>query len=446
MEKEYDLVVIGTGDAGFTVASECREAGWKVAIVDKRPFGGTCALRGCNPKKAMAATAEIAHRFRARKGSGIEGELSLQWHDMVGFSRSLTEPLVTRAENMCREKGIDAFHGVCEFTGRNSLLAAGNLLHANKICIASGAKPRPLGIPGEQYITDTEQLLQTDNLPQSVLFVGGGYISFEFANIIRATGRSVSIIEALPRPLMPFDKELVDMLLRAYKEEGIEVVADMPISSIEKRDDRFLITAGKHDEQFEAQMVIHGAGRVPDYDDLNLEAGGVRVEGKGIIINENLQCISSPDIYVAGDANANSIALTPVAELDGHTVAHNLLHKPARAPNYTAIPSVVFSHPQLASVGLTEKEARRQNASVEVIYRDTSDRHISKRIGINYSAIKMIVQRQSGRLLGAHLLGYNVDEVVNFFTLAIRKNMTEEELKDIVYTFPTLTYDTIHRM
>jgi glutathione reductase (NADPH) len=213
MTKKFDLVVIGTGTAASTVAYRCRSAGWRVAVVDSRPFGGTCALRGCDPKKVLVGGAEVVDWVRRMKGNGIRAEqLQIDWQALMRFKRSFTEPVPKNQEEGFAKDGIVAFHGRARFVGPSSIQVNDNVLEGRYVVIAAGQKPADLRIPGAEHLTTSEQFLELDELPKRILFIGGGYIAFEFAHVAVRAGAQVTIAHRGPRPLTRFDPDLVDHL------------------------------------------------------------------------------------------------------------------------------------------------------------------------------------------------------------------------------------------
>ena len=189
MHKSFDLVVIGTGSAASTVAGQCRAAGWTVAIVDSRPFGGTCELRGCDPKKVLVGTGEVLDWLRRMHGKGVEAEQArVDWPALMRFKRTFTDPVPKSREEGCAAAGIQPFHGRARFAGPNTLSVGADVLEGRHIVVASGARPAPLGIPGEELIAYSEGFLEMETLPRSIVFVGGGYIAFEFAHLASRAG------------------------------------------------------------------------------------------------------------------------------------------------------------------------------------------------------------------------------------------------------------------
>lgn len=442
MNRKFDLVTIGTGSAALTVASACRQAGWQVAIIDSRPFGGTCALRGCDPKKVLVGAGEVIDWATRMKDKGISGNMiRIDWPELMRFKRTFTDPVPKQREEGFAEAGIAAFHGRASFTSSNTIQVGDDVLDGRYTVVAAGAKPARLKIPGEDLLTTSEQFLELDSLPERIAFVGGGYISFEFAHVASCARAQATILGRGRRPLVGFDPELVDLLVAGTRELGVDVQLQTSVDGIEKASGRFVAhtsTDGKRG-QFEADMVVHGAGRVPEIDDLNLSVAGVEWnERQGVKVNEYLQSVSNPAVYAAGDAAASGgLPLTPVAGYEGGIVAANLLKGNHVVPNYHGIPTVVFTVPHLAAVGLQEKEARDRNLRFRANHGNTSGWYSSRRVGEKYSGYKVLVEEDTDRILGAHLLGPNSDELINLFALAIRSGISATALKEMLFAYPT---------
>jgi glutathione reductase (NADPH) len=435
-----DVIVIGTGSAAQTVAYTCREAGWNVAIIDSRPFGGTCQLRGCDPKKVLVGVSELvdwSHRMQAK---GVSAALAINWADLIRFKRTFTDPVPEQNHQSFAQAGILTRHGRAHFVDRTKVEVEGDTLVGRYAVIAAGARRATLAIPGEDELTTSTHFLELDRLPRRIAFVGGGYIAFEFAHIAARAGAQVRVLHRGSRPLQNFDPDLVGMLVEATKELGVEVGLNTKVVAIERQADRLLVHARTptQEQTVEADMAVHAAGRVPEIDDLALEVAGVTRTTAGVAVNDYLQSPSNPAVYAAGDAVASGgFPLTPVAGMQGGIVASNLLEGNHRTPNYAGIPSVVFTTPPLARVGLSEEAAHEQGLRFSVHHGDTSDWYSSRRVALRHTGFKTLVEEGTGRILGAHLLGPHAEEVINLFGLAIRTGIGANDLKDMVYAYPT---------
>ena len=441
MTRQFDVIAIGTGSAASAVASRCREAGWQVAIVDSRPFGGTCALRGCDPKKVLVGAAESVDWTRRMKGKGIQAaNLQIDWPELMRFERSFAEPVPKRREDGFEKAGIAAFHGAARFAAQTTVQVREETLAGRYVVIATGQVPADLEIAGAEHLTISDQFLELDELPRRILFIGGGYIAFEFAHVAAIAGSQVTILHRGSRPLALFDPDLVDQLVERTRELGIDVHLGTEAIGIEKSSARLTVRAvasGKAG-MFQTDMVVHAAGRVPEINDLNLDAAGIEWEKRGVRVNEFLQSVSIPAVYAAGDAAATGGSpLAPVASYEGLIVAANLLKGNHQKPNYLGIPSVVFTVPPLAAVGLSERGAREQNLKFRVKKEMTSAWYSSRRVAETYSGYKVLIEEGTDRILGAHILGSEAGEVINLFALAIRSGMRASDLKHMIFAYPT---------
>jgi glutathione reductase (NADPH) len=441
MTRKFDVIAIGTGSAASAVASRCREAGWQVAIVDSRPFGGTCALRGCDPKKVLVGAAEAIDWTRRMQGKGIQAaKLQIDWPALMRFKRCFTEPVPKRREAGFAQAGIAAFHGQARFAGPTTVEVGEEILEGRYVVIAAGQVARDLQIPGAEHLTTSDQFLELDELPRTILFLGGGYIAFEFAHVAARAGSQVTVLNRGPRPLGLFDPSLVDQLVEQTRELGIDVHLGTEAIGIEKSSAQLTVQglASGRPCTFETEMVVHAAGRVPEIQDLNLDAAGIAWEKRGVRVNEYLQSVSAPAVYAAGDAAATGgPPLAPAAGYEGLIVAANLLKGNHQKPNYLGIPSVVFTIPQLAAVGLSECQARAQNLKFTVKNETTSTWYSSRRVAETYSGYKVLVEKDTDRILGAHILGSEAGEVINLFALAIRSGIHASDLKHTLFAYPT---------
>src|SRR5690348_9215540 len=224
MATTVDVIVIGTGSAAQSVAYKCREAGRSVAVIDSRPFGGTCQLRGCDPKKVLVGVSELVDWSRRMQGKGVSAPgLSVSWPDLIGFKRTFTDPVPEGTERSFAEVGITMRHGRAHFVDRTAVQVGDDTLVGSHVVIATGARHASLGIAGQEYLTTSTQFLELDELPSRIVFVGGGYIGFEFAHIAARAGARVQILHRGSRPLAKFDPDLVSQLVQATRDLGVEV-------------------------------------------------------------------------------------------------------------------------------------------------------------------------------------------------------------------------------
>jgi glutathione reductase (NADPH) len=441
MSGQFDVAIVGTGVAAATIAYDCREAGWQVAVIDSRPFGGTCANRGCDPKKVLVGVADACDWAARMHGHGlISDTLRIDWPALMRFKRTFTDPVPKSREEAFAKAGIAAYHGVARFVSPDTMEVNGSSITAKYFVLASGAAPAKLGIPGEDLLVNSDGFLDLEQLPESLVFIGGGYIAFEFAHLAHRAGARVTILHRGKRPLEPFDPTLVDQLLEHSRNKGIDIQLETPVTAVERTASGYRV----HSPQgsCDAAMAIHAAGRPPQFDPLDLPKGEVQASPRGVRVNSFLQSVSNPRVYAAGDAaDSGGPALTPIARYEGRIVAANLLRGNQRQPDYRGVASTVFSMPPLAMVGFTEDAARRQNLEFDVHQADSSNWYTSRRIAEVCSGCKVLVERSTGRVLGAHLLGEGSEEVINIFALGIRHGLTAAQIKEPLYAYPTRSSD-----
>ena len=435
----FDLVVIGTGTAAQVASARVRKAGRSVAIIDRLPFGGTCALRGCDPKKMLLSGAEVidaAHRMRSH---GVTGEVQIDWKNLVAFRRTFTDPIPEKRERSFEEQGIRAFHGAARFVAPDAVQVDGQVLRGRHLLIASGAHPIPLTFPGSEHLTTSDAFMELERLPERILMVGGGYIAAEFSHIATHAGAKVTVLQRGDRMLPAFDPDLVSWLMEKFRQIGVDVRTGHTVESIERSNDGYRVHAQTKAGvmSVEADLVVHAAGRVPALEDLDLSAGNVAIDRDRLRLNQFLQNTSNPIVYAAGDAAAKGPPLTPVSSHEGTIVARNILDGNREVPDYRGVPSVAFTLPPIASVGLSEEAARKNGFKVRTKSALEPNWFTARRAGETVYGYKTIVEEDSGIILGAHLVGPHVDEVINLFGFAIRHGLTARDLKSAIFAYPT---------
>jgi glutathione reductase (NADPH) len=438
--KTYDLVIIGSGTAARVAGSRMRAAGWSVALVDQRPFGGTCALRGCDPKKMLISGAEAIDAQSRMRGHGVVGEAQIDWRSLIRFKRSFTDEVPRNRERDFAESGIAAFHGRARFAGPDSVVVEGHQeLKGRNILIAVGARPVSLKIPGQEHAMTSEQFLELDTLPARVALVGGGYIAAEFSHVAARSGARVTVLQRVERMLPGFDPDLVGWLMEKFGELGIDVRLRSEVEQIDKRADGFIVTATTNGQRQKvaADLVVHAAGREPDLEALDLAAGSVATENGRVKLNEFLQSVSNPRVYAAGDAAGSGPALTPVSGHDGGVVARNLLDGNRHRPDYRGVPSVAFTIPPIAAVGLSEAEARTKRLKFRMHSKKVADWYTALRLNESVYGFKTLIEEGTDRILGAHLVGPHAEEVINLFGVAIRHGLTAKDLNTTMFAYPT---------
>jgi len=444
--QKYDFLAIGSGVAGSTAVIECARNGLKSAIIDNKPYGGTCPLRGSDPKKILLGAAELYDWFSRMKDTGIiNGDIRIDWHNLIQYKCSYTNNIPMKVEQSMKKMSIDSLSGNAEFADENTIKIGEKFYTADNILVASGSVPTKLPFEGAELMSSSDDFLCLETLPDKVIFVGGGFISMEFAQAAARAGAESIIVHSGERILQSFDKELVGLLDKAAQNSGINIIVNNRVSKIETDGDKLIAHLSNSEETIRADMIVHGAGRMANVYNMNLENGNVAYDVAGIKVNEFMQNTSNPYVYAAGDVtDSKGPYLATVAAMEGRIAAENIINGNKKNPTYENIPSVVFTIPTLASVGMQEEDAEKSGIKYNSRFQETSDWFTSYRIGEKYSGYKIITDENNTKILGAHLLGPSSEDVINLFTFAINRGITPEEMRNMVYSYPTASSDIVY--
>jgi glutathione reductase (NADPH) len=448
----WDVLVVGSGTGGQTAAFELRKAGLKVAVCEKsdRP-GGTCALSGCQAKKWFYEAVETVARSRGLKGRGIVDPAVAKWSDIRAQKNQFTSRVPENTMEAFRDAGIGFMRGRASFRAPDAMEVDGESISARYYILATGAVPMSLPIQGGENLITSDEFLELERLPESILFVGGGFISFEFAHFAARLGPKnirIRIFEVGDRPLGPFDAEMVELLVEASKEEEIEVSTNAQITSIDRNESGFMVQTGDG-KSFAADLVVHGAGRSPDIEELNLRAGEITYSAQGITVDSRM-CTSNPQVFAIGDCAA-TIQLARVADMEGHVAARNILAELNNAQgatiDYDTVPSLLFTYPQYGMLGKSESTLLQQNIPYRKAFAKNLKWPTYRRVGLKHAAYKILVGADN-RLLGAHILSDNASGLVNALKQAMLNDTTVEELyrQSIMSPYPTRESDLIYML
>ena len=451
MVKSYDVVVVGSGSGGQTAAYTLMEYGLSVAVVENSPTpGGICALAGCQAKKWFYEATETMARARHLEGKGLIRTPELDWSRIRDQKRAFTEPIPDATRSGLKGSGIDFIAGTAAFKDPTTLVVNGESVQGKYVVLATGASPMVLPFSGVEHLITSSDFLELDRLPPRIVFVGGGFISFEFAHFAARLGpaKQVTILEALSRPLGPFDAEMVEQLMAASRDEGIEIHTDVDLTEVEKNNNGFVVRT-RSGETFEADLVVHGAGRVPAIEGLQLETGQVDYSRRGITVNNEMRT-SNPRVFAVGDCAA-TIQLARVADYEAYVAVKNILAEveggPGAAVDYQAVPAILFTYPQYAMVGATEDRLKAEG----IRYYKNADRNLSwptyRRIGMPHAAFKVLVDNDN-RVLGAHIISDNAAGLINIFKQAMLQNQSVEDLywQHVMTPYPSRESDIIYML
>ncbi|MGB6536728.1 MAG: NAD(P)/FAD-dependent oxidoreductase [Xanthobacteraceae bacterium] len=441
---QYDVLILGGGNAGMGVTVPTRKAGLSVALVEDRELGGTCPNRGCTPKKILVAAGHALDEIERASALCISvAKPRLDWTRLIDREKDMIRHLPASFAKLMAERGVEVLRERAAFAAPNAVRVGGRTIEAGHIVIATGSKPRKLSIPGAEHMITSDDVLSERKQPREVVFVGGGVIAFEFAHLYARAGSKVTILELLPRFLPALDDDAVEQLVRESRRIGITLLTGVKINRIEAGGERLRI-AFDHDgseRAIEADRVVNGAGRVADVEALNLEAGNVRLQEGRIALDEYLRSASNPSVHVCGDALWSSPQLSPVATYEGRIVGRNIVEGPVAKPDYSAIPSCVFTVPALASIGLTETKAKQSGRKFKVETNDMRDWLSARAYNESAAWAKVIIDAESDRILGAHLFGHAGEELIHIFAFAMRFGISANDVRETMYAFPTFSND-----
>jgi len=440
-QQIFDTIVVGSGSSAYYAINALNKAGQRVAIVDERPYGGTCALRGCQPKKYLVSNAEAVAMASHLVGRGIETAPKTDWQSLQTLKNAFLDGRSEAEVKNWQQAGVTTFHGNAVMTAEDEITVGHDRLKARQIVLATGATPRCPDISGAEHVNDSECFLNLSHLPNRIVFIGGGYISFEFAHIaIHAGAERVTILHRSSQPLKTFDQDIVKTVLKASEAKGIRVVLNESPLSVESAENELILRSSKN-AVYKADLIIAATGRIPNLSVLEGDHGKVEFSQRGVIVNEFLQNVTNPRVYAVGDCAATKYMLAPVADEEGKTAACNILEGNIKTIDYSVVPSVVFTIPPIGAVGLTEEQAKLKKLNFRVNQGMTTDWPSSKRIGEEHGAYKILIDKQSDEILGAHIARHNSSEAINVLALAMKHRIKASALAEFMWSYPTVTSD-----
>ncbi|MEE4363640.1 MAG: NAD(P)/FAD-dependent oxidoreductase [Desulfotignum sp.] len=448
--KQFDIIVIGTGTAGQTAAFDLAAEGYRVAVAENSPTpGGVCALRGCQAKKWFYETMEVVARSRHLLGKGITEPPRISWKQIQTQKNAFTSKIPESTIAGLKGSDITYITGQAQFIDPKTLRIGTSEYTTRYVIIAAGAFPMSLPIEGAGHMITSDDFLDLTSLPRRIAFIGGGFISFEFAHFAARLGSGdVHILEAADRPLGPFDKDMVAQLVNASENDGIQVHAGVSITSVVKNGSGYTIhfTSG---QPLVVDLVVNGAGRIPNIEPLHLDAAGVTASKKGIPVDPAMRT-SIPTIFAVGDC-VQTVMLARVADMEAHVAAKSIMAMEngtdLPAMDYTAVPAVLFTYPQLAMVGKTEEMLEKE----KIKYWKSHDTGLGwptyRRIGMEHAAYKVLVG-ENDCILGAHFLGDNTTGLINAFKQAMIDKTPITRLRDdhIMAPYPSRESDILYML
>jgi glutathione reductase (NADPH) len=435
---DFDLLTIGAGSGGVAASRRAGEYGARVAICEAGRVGGTCVLRGCVPKKLLVYAATYAEHFADAAGFGWElGERRLDWPKLMVAKQAELERLEQIYRRLLRDSKVELIEGRARLIDPHTVEVAGRRVTAKFILIATGGWPElPSTLPGIEHAISSNEALDLPELPRRVTIVGAGYIGVEFAGIFNAAGSQVTMLVRGDNVLRGFDVEVRVRLAEQLRARGIDLRTETEIRSIEKQADGSLSLMLDHAQLLETDVLLYATGRRPASAGLGLEPLGVHIRRDGGIEVDERNRTSLANIYAIGDVT-HRVNLTPVAIAEGRALAETLFHHQPTLVDRRFIPTAVFSRPPVACVGLTETQAREQHDAIDVFCSSFRPMKATLSGREERTTMKLVVERTTGRVLGAHMAGEDAPEIIQGLAIAIRCGATKRDFDTTMGIHPT---------
>jgi len=443
--NEIEVVIIGGGPGGYVAAIKAAHLGLKTLLVEKDKLGGVCLNWGCIPTKALVSTAELLNNLQRAGEFGIQVKdysfdfpAIMKRKDMitqrlssgVGQLMKANQVRVIRGEGQIIEPGIVE---VTDIAGEKEMIKTKNII------IATGSKVMRLPLPGidNEGVITSDEALSLSKLPSRTLIIGGGVVGIEFAGIFKALGVEVTVVEMLPRILLPIDEEIALRLTQLLQRKGIKILTDCKVKEIKRNNQNLevLVSTTDGEKKIETEKVLLAAGRVPELGNIDVQRLGIELNGKAIKVDEKMRT-NIPGIYAVGDV-VGKIMLAHVASREGIVAVENISGKEVLM-DYKVVPNCVFSMPEVASVGLTEKEAREENNNIKISKFPFMANGKALGMGETEGMVKIIANGDTLELLGVHILGAHASDLIAEGTLALSIEATAFEIVNTIHAHPTL--------
>lgn len=447
MTKHYDYLAIGGGSGGIASINRAAMYGKKCALIEAKDLGGTCVNVGCVPKKVMWHAAQIAEAIHQYGPDyGFDTTLNhFDWDKLIASRTAYIDRIHTSYDNVLGKNKVDVIRGFATFVDAHTVEVNGEIITADHILIATGGRPSHPSIPGAEYGIDSDGFFALPALPKRVAVVGAGYIAIEIAGVVKALGAETHLFVRKHAPLRSFDPLIVDTLLEIIKNEGPTLHTQAIPQSVVKNADNSLTITLEDGRSETVDCLIWAIGREPANDNINLQAAGVALNEKGYIKVDKFQNTNVPGIYAVGD-NTGAVELTPVAVAAGRRLSERLFNnKPDEHLDFSNVPTVVFSHPPIGTVGLTEPQAREQ-------YGDDQVKVYTSSFTAMYTAVtshrqpcrmKLVCAGADEKIVGIHGIGFGMDEMLQGFAVALKMGATKKDFDNTVAIHPTASEEFV---
>lgn len=440
MTEHYDLIAIGGGSGGLSVVNRAASYGARCALIERDSrLGGTCVNRGCVPKKVMWYGAAMAHALRDAAGYGFDVEQrGFSWTQLVEKREKYIAGINEWYKSYLSDPAVDTYFGSASLAGKNAVRIDQQTLTADHIVIATGGTPTVPEIPGAELGITSDGFFLLTEQPARVAVIGAGYIAVELAGMLKAMGSDVSMLIRHERFLRSFDPTIQENLFSAMQSDGVDIIPNFSVSALRSGPNGISIEGQNNHLAGAFDCVIWAIGREPLSNDLGLEGAGIQADARGYIPVDKFQETEVKGVYAIGDVTGQA-ELTPVAIAAGRRMADRLFNKQTdRCVDYNNIPTVIFSHPPAGTVGLTEHEAREQYGDqVKTYVTNFTPMYSVFTDHKSTTSMKLVVIGDNEKIVGCHMLGYGVDEMLQGFAVAIRMGACKQDFDDTIAIHPT---------
>lgn len=437
MAYDFDLFVIGAGSGGVRAARFAAGYGARVAVAESRYLGGTCVNVGCVPKKLLVYGAHYAEDFEQASGYGWSTQASFDWTTLITNKNREIQRLNGIYRKLLENSGVTLVEGHARLCDAHSVEVDGQRFSAEHILIATGGWPSVPDIPGREHAITSNEVFYLPERPKRVLVVGGGYIAVEFASIFHGLGSQTSLLYRGDLFLRGFDGAIRTHLRDELLKKGVDLQFNADIARIDRQADGSLLATLRDGRRLDADCIFYATGRRPMLDDLGLESAGVELDGRGYIKVDELYRSSAPSVLAIGDV-IGRVQLTPVALAEGMAVAHRLFKPEEYRPvDYQLIPTAVFSLPNIGTVGLTEEQARAEGHRVKIFESRFRPMKLSLTDSQERNLMKLVVDADSERVLGCHMIGAEAGEILQGLAVALKAGATKQIFDETLGIHPT---------
>jgi len=435
--SKYDLVVIGGGSGGVRAARIAAGHGARVAICEEYRYGGTCVIRGCVPKKMMVYAAQYHEEFVDSSSYGWDVETKgFNWTTLIENKDNEIDRLNGIYENLLKNAGVELLYGTASLVDANTVSVGEQNITTDKILIATGGTPFMPSIPGIEHAISSNEVFHLDKQPKSAVVVGGGYIAVEFAGIFNGIGTQTTLVYRGPQILRGFDEDIANHLSEEIKKKGINLLLNSDIKSIELTQNGQKQVTFNDGTQQTVDCVLYATGRSPNTDALKLDNAAINQGKKGEIIVDKYSKTNIDNIYAVGDVT-DRIALTPVATMEGHAFADTVFGNNERIADHDNVPSAVFSQPPIGSVGLSEQQARDKYSNVDTYSSEFRILKHSITPNTERTLMKLIVDADTDKVVGAHMIGHDAAEIMQGIAIAIKAGASKADFDATVGIHPS---------